>query len=99
VKPPERDLDTSESIRKITLLNSFQVGIVNLDVILREVAGLKLTDSRIIETELLKRVKTSNYVPAGAENDYLSALLQEYELKFRESEDKHRVEPKKSHAR
>lgn len=99
MKLPGHDSDTSESIRKLTLLNGFHVGIVNLDGILSEVAGMKLTDNRIIETELLKKVKACNYVPSGAENDYSSALLREYELKFEISEDKHRVEPKKSHAR
>jgi hypothetical protein len=99
VKQPEHDSDNPESVRKLTLLNGFQVGIVNLDSILGEVARLKQTDTRIIETELLKKVKACNYVPAGAERDYSSALLREYELKFKASVDKHRVEPKKSHAR
>jgi hypothetical protein len=99
VKQLGHDSGNPESVRKLTLLNGFQVGIINLYSILGEVAGLKLTDTRIIETELLKKVKACNYVPSSAENDYSSALLREYELKFEISEDKHRVEPKKSHAR
>lgn len=99
MKQSEHYSDTPVNIRKLTLLDGLQVGIINLDGILSEVAGMKLNDIRAIETELLKKVKACNYIPSGAENDYSSALLREYEFKFKTSEDKTRVEPKKSHAR
>jgi hypothetical protein len=65
-------------IKKITLGDGFQVGIVNLDSILKEVIDMKLADSQAIKKELLERVKNCNYVPPGAEADYASALFREY---------------------
>jgi hypothetical protein len=56
-----------------------EVGIVNLEDILREVADLKLADDNAIKKELLKRVKIYNYVPPAADNEYSEALLKEYE--------------------
>jgi len=64
--------------RKLTLPNSFQVGIMNLESILKEVADLKLADDDAIKKELLKRVKIYNYVAPAADNDYSEALLREY---------------------
>jgi len=77
--------DTKSGIRKLTLPDGFQVGLSNLDNILREVADLKLTDDKAIKKELLGRIKACNYVASGAENDYSSTLLQEYRRKFDES--------------
>ncbi len=65
-------------IKKITLGDGFQVGIVNLDNIVGEVVDMKLADNQAIKKELLERVKSCNYVPPGAEADYASALLREY---------------------
>jgi len=64
--------------RKLTLPNGFQVGIVNLESILKEVADLKLASDDAIKKELLKRVKIYNYVAPAADNDYSEALLREY---------------------
>jgi len=64
--------------RKLTLPNGFQVGIVNLENILKEVADLKLASDDAIKKELLKRVKIYNYVAPAADNDYSEALLREY---------------------
>jgi len=70
--------NNSEEIRKLTLPNGSQVGILNLESILSEVAGLKLADDAAIRKALLDRVKASNYVASGAEADYSAALFNEY---------------------
>jgi len=71
--------------KTLTLPNGFQVGILNLDSILKEVADLKLVDAKAIEGELLKRVKIHNYVASGADDDYSWALFQEYRRQFGKS--------------
>jgi len=68
-------------IKKLVLPGG-EVGIVNLENILKEVADLKLADDDIIKEELLKRVKIYNYVAPPAEADYARALLGEYEKLF-----------------
>ena len=78
---PHSDADATRKIRKLTLPDGFRVGIANLDNILKEVAALKLTDSNSIKTELIERTKTYNYVASGAENEYATALFQEYQRK------------------
>ena len=65
-------------IKKLVLPGGLQVGIANLENILKEVADLKLVDDETIKTELLKRVKVYNYVASRAEVDYSDALLGEY---------------------
>jgi len=57
-------------VKKLTLGDGSQVGIVNVESILNEVADLKLSDNEAIKTELLKRVKIYNYVAPAAETDY-----------------------------
>jgi len=69
-------------IKKLTMPNGSQVGIVNLENILKEVADLKLADDSAIKKELLQRVKIYNYVAPSAEADYSKALLNEYEKLF-----------------
>ena len=71
-------------IKKLALPGG-EVGIVNLDNILKEVADLKLTDDNAIREELLKRVKIYNYVATSADNEYSEALLQEYKREHRET--------------
>jgi len=68
--------------KKLTLLDGFQVGILYLESILKEVAELKLTDAEAIKKELLERVKAHNYVASGAEYDYSRALLSEYKRRY-----------------
>jgi len=65
-------------VKKLTLPDGSQVGIVNLENILNEVANLKLADNEAIKKELLKRVKTYNYVPPAADNEYSEALFNDY---------------------
>jgi len=69
-------------VKKLTLLDGFQVGIANLESILKEVADLKLIDAGAIKKELLKRVKIYNYVPSSADYDYSRALFKEYVGQF-----------------
>jgi len=71
-------------VKKLTLPDGFQVGILNLENILKEVAALKLADDEAIKKELLQRVKIYNYVPSAADNDYSEALLKEYERQYAE---------------
>ena len=72
-------------VQKLTLPDGIQVGILNLDNIIREVADLKLVDTEIIKRELLKRVKIHSYVASDTEIDYSSALFQEYRRQLGES--------------
>ena len=65
-------------VKKLVLPGGFQVGIANLENILKEVADLRLADDEAIKKELLQRVKIYNYVAPGAEADYSKALLKEY---------------------
>jgi predicted RecB family endonuclease len=68
-------------IKKLALPGG-EVGIVNLEGILKEVADLKPADDETIKRELLERVKIYDYVAPGAESDYSKALLKEYEKLF-----------------
>jgi len=75
----------ARTVKKLTLPDGFQVGILNLDNILKEVADLKLVDAKTVKAELLKRVKIHNYIASGAETDYSAALFQEYKRQLAES--------------
>ena len=79
---PRSDADAARTIKKLTLPDGFRVGISNLDIILKEVADLKLTDANAIKMELLARVKSCNYVASGAENEYSIELFKEYQRKL-----------------
>jgi len=68
-------------IRKLTLPGG-EVGIVNLEGILKEVIDLKLVDDETIRKELLKRVKIYNYIAPGAGNEYSEALFNEYQRQY-----------------
>ena len=69
----------AKMVKKLVLPGGFEVGIVNLENILNEVANLKLVDDEAIKKELLQRVKIYNYVPPAADNEYSEALLKEYQ--------------------
>jgi hypothetical protein len=68
---------------KKLVLPDGEVGFVNLDSILKEVADLKLVDDDAIRKELLRRVKIYNYVATSADNEYSEALLREYKKLLR----------------
>lgn len=76
----------ARAIKKLTLPDGFRVGIINLDIVLKEVAELNLIDVEAIKKELLERVKLKNYVAYCAENEYSTALLREYRRQFEKSE-------------
>jgi hypothetical protein len=65
-------------IKKLALPDGSQLGLVNLESILKEVAGLKLADDSALKKELLQRVKIYNYVPPASDHEYSEALLKEY---------------------
>jgi hypothetical protein len=69
-------------IRKLSLPDGSQVGIVNLDEILSQVAHLNLVEAAAIKRELLERTKAHNYVEAVVEEDYAKALFAEYEQQY-----------------
>ena len=78
---PAHDADAPKTIKKLTLPDGFRAGILNLDNILKGVVELNLTDPEAIKLELLKRVKSLNYVPSSAESEYSAALFHEYQRK------------------
>ncbi len=69
-------------VKKIGLPGGLQVGISNLENILKEVADLKLVDNETIKKELLKRVKIYNYVAPSADNEYPEALFNDYTRQY-----------------
>jgi hypothetical protein len=69
-------------VKKLTLPDGFQVGIVNLESIIKEVADLKLDSNDVIKKELLKRVKIYNYVAPAAESEYSAALEKEFKRQY-----------------
>jgi hypothetical protein len=90
--------DMNINMRKLTLPDGLQVGILNLDRILQEVSDLSLSDTQDIGTELIDRVKQCNYVARSVEKEYVSALIHEYRKKFLPEKVSHRLDPKKPHA-
>ncbi len=71
-------------IRRLALPGG-EVGIVNLDSILKAVADLRLAADNAIKEELLNRIKIYNYVAPSADNEYSEALLEEYKRQHRET--------------
>ncbi|MGB5924657.1 MAG: hypothetical protein WBH01_00985 [Dehalococcoidia bacterium] len=69
-------------LKKLTLADGSQAGILYLEEILKEVADLKLVDNETIRKELLKRVKIYNYVAPGADNEYSEALFNDYTRQY-----------------
>lgn len=69
-------------VKKLILPDGFQVGVSNLESILKKVADLKLAGNKAIKEELLKRGKTHNYVAPAADDKYLQALLKEYKRQY-----------------
>jgi hypothetical protein len=72
----------AKMMKKLVLPGGFQVGIANLENILKEVVDLRLADDEAIKKELLQRVKIYNYVAPSAEADYSKALLKEYKQQY-----------------
>lgn len=57
------------------------VGIINLDGIMEEVHRLGIRGEEA-GRELLKRASIFNYIPSSAREDYIRALLREYERRY-----------------
>lgn len=76
------DAAAARATKKVTLPDGLQVGIINLDTIIKEVIELKLTDNGAIKKELLERAKFHNYIASNAEYDYSAALFGEYRRQF-----------------
>jgi len=89
---PHHDTVPSGMIKKLTLPDGFRVGISNFNNILKEVVELNLTDPRAIKLELLKRVKSCNYVPSSAESEYSAALFLEYQRRIGIVKDRDKAE-------
>jgi hypothetical protein len=70
-------LDAARKTKRL-IIGGVQVGISNLDSIIKEVISLGLEEDDRIRDELLARVVTCNFVPDGAKKDYADALLREY---------------------
>ena len=81
-KKPGGAGDIARIVKKLTLLDGFRVGIVNLDNILKEVADLRLVDAKAIKAELFKKAEINNYIPSSAKDEYATALFKEYQRKF-----------------
>ena len=76
----EKPCCAAEALRRIRQveIGGRMVGIALLDSILAEVEGMNLSGDKETGDELLKRVKIYNYVPRKAEEQYRTALLQEF---------------------
>ncbi len=85
--------EENKILKKLTLADGSKVGIINLDVILKEVGALNLVDSNSIKVELVNKAAVSNYIPTGAKADYSEALFKEYRRKFGAVEGKEADKP------
>ena len=70
-------LDASRKVKKLRVCGT-EIGISRLDLIILEVSELGLEDEDDIKAALLERIKEHNYVPSGAEKDYVDAVFEEY---------------------
>lgn len=66
-------------VGRITLPDGLEVGILNLEDILKEVADLQLADAARIRKELLERARSCNYITASVEEKYAEGLYRAYE--------------------
>jgi len=66
-----------EGLKKIKV-GSVEVGLIGLDMIFEEVRGLEIGDSNLIKEELLKRVKSYNWIPESRENKFARAIFKAY---------------------
>ena len=59
-------------------IGTYSVGVIGLTRVLAEVRALDITDEEEIKSEILARVRESNYIADEAEDDYARALFREY---------------------
>ncbi|MBN2239124.1 MAG: hypothetical protein JW712_05070 [Dehalococcoidales bacterium] len=92
------DKEKNGITRKITLPGGTQVGILDLDDIIKKTSEAEISDTIQIEEYLLAAVKECNYVPDSAEKEYAAALLKVYLAKYGDVPSTGRIEPKRKHA-
>lgn len=63
---------------RIIKVGGSDVGIVDLEKIIREVYFLKIEDEAAVREKLLEKIKANNFIPADRQNLYSEALLREY---------------------
>ncbi len=71
--------DVARMVGRITFPDGLEIGVLNLETILKEVAELKLADAAGIKKELLERAKSCNYITASVEEKYAEALYKAYQ--------------------
>lgn len=71
--------DVARMVGRITFPDGLEVGVLNLEDILKAVAELQLADPASIKKELLERAKSCNYITASVEEKYAEALYRAYE--------------------
>jgi hypothetical protein len=64
---------------KIIRVNGIPTGIAMLEKVFDEVRGMGIGDDARLKEVLLEKVKIFNYIPKGASNDYVEALVKEYQ--------------------
>ncbi|MBI0583202.1 MAG: hypothetical protein ISF22_03140 [Methanomassiliicoccus sp.] len=76
----EKPCCAAAAARKVKriMVNGQAVGVAQLDEICSKVDAMGLTSDEEIGRALLKEVKIYNYVPAGREEEYRRAVLEEY---------------------
>ena len=72
--------DAARKVKKINIGGTL-VGISRLDAIIDEIFFLKMDNEVNIKEELNKMVKIYNFVPTAAEEEYKTAIYQEFRLK------------------
>ncbi|MGB8952753.1 MAG: hypothetical protein WCC06_08845 [Candidatus Aminicenantales bacterium] len=63
---------------RIIRVGESEVGIIELEEIIRGVYFLKLQDEVRLKDELFKRVREKNWIPEGRKDAYTEALFREY---------------------
>lgn len=79
MKKPCCAADVARMAGRITFPDGLQVGVLNLEDILKEVAELQLAEAASIKKELLERAKSCNYITTSVEEKYAEALYKEYQ--------------------
>jgi hypothetical protein len=69
-------------VKKVTMPDGLRVGIFRLELILEEVAGMGLADTKAIKAALIDKARMYNYIASCAELDYSIALFGEYTRRF-----------------
>nr|WP_319538149.1 hypothetical protein [uncultured Methanospirillum sp.] len=70
----------ADAVRKVRMIevNGVATGINMLDEIIAEVKAMNISKDTDLRDVLLKRVRSCNYIPNGAEDTYARALVTHY---------------------